>query len=130
MVLSGMSTMEQVQDNVGHARRARSGNMNAAELALIRRVQAAYRRSRGIPCTGCGYCLPCPHGVQIPRNFRVYNDRRMFPDSPNPRTEYREWMSADIRASACENCGQCEERCPQRIPIRVRLQQVDAALRA
>ena len=102
MVLSGMSTMQQVKDNIRYASRSRVGALSADELALVSRVQRTYRELRGIPCTGCAYCMPCPSGVAIPRNFSLYNDWCMFPGSDQARLEYQTWMDAANRASACK----------------------------
>jgi predicted aldo/keto reductase-like oxidoreductase len=126
LVLSGMSTLEQVEENIRIANRSRVGMLSAPDLALIERVRRAYARLKGIPCSGCGYCLPCPHGVAIPRNFSLYNDAGMFPDSPNPRLEYTGWLAATARASACRDCGACEPKCPRRLPIRQHLRTVAA----
>jgi predicted aldo/keto reductase-like oxidoreductase len=128
MVLSGMSTMEQVKDNVRYASRSRIGALSTKELALVARVQRAYRRLRGIPCTGCEYCLPCPSGVAIPRNFALYNDWCMFPGSDQARLVYQTWMSPESRASACKECGECVPKCPQQLAIPELLKKVHAAL--
>jgi predicted aldo/keto reductase-like oxidoreductase len=123
-----MSTMQQVKDNIRYASRSRVGALSEAELALVSRVQRAYRQLRGIPCTNCGYCMPCPSGVAIPRNFALYNDLCMFPDSRQARLEYKTWMDAANRASACKECGQCAPKCPQQLPIPELLKKVHSAL--
>lgn len=128
MVLSGMSTMQQLKDNIRYAGRSRIGALTKAELALVSRVQSTYRKLRGIGCTNCGYCLPCPAGVAIPRNFALYNDTCMFPESQQARFEYRNWMAPQNRASACKECGKCAPKCPQQLPIPELLKQVHAAL--
>lgn len=130
MVLSGMSTMQQVKDNVRYANRSCIGAMSDDELALVTRVQRAYRKLRGIPCTGCAYCMPCPSGVAIPRNFALYNDWCMFPGSDQARLEYRTWMDAANRASACKECGKCVPRCPQQLPIPELLKKAHSALKS
>jgi hypothetical protein len=128
MVLSGMSTMQQVKDNIRYANRSRVGALSEDELTLVPRVQRAYRELRGIPCTSCGYCMPCPSGVAIPRNFSLYNDWCMFPGSNQARLEYQTWMAAANRASACKDCGRCASRCPQQLAIPELLKQVHSAL--
>ena len=128
MVLSGMSTLQQVKDNIRYASRGRVGALSEAELALVSRVQRAYRKLRGIPCTACGYCTPCPSDVAIPRNFSLYNDWCMFPGSDQARLEYRTWMDAADRASACKECGKCAPKCPQQLAIPELLKQVHSAL--
>ncbi len=128
MVLSGMSSMQQVRDNVRYAGRSRIGALSREELALVSRVQREYRKLRGIGCTGCGYCLPCPSGVAIPRNFALYNDDCMFDGSRQARFEYRSVMAPAARASACQQCGRCVPKCPQQLPIPELLKKVHAAL--
>jgi len=102
--------------------------MSDDELALVARVQRAYRKLRGIPCTACAYCMPCPSGVAIPRNFSLYNDWCMFPGSDQARLEYCTWMDAANRASACEECGKCVTKCPQQLAIPELLKKVHSAL--
>ena len=128
MVLSGMSTTLQVLDNIRYASRSRGGALSKAELALVARVQRAYRKLRGVACTNCGYCMPCPSGVAIPRNFSLYNDWCMFPGSRQARLEYQTWMDAANRASACKECGECLPKCPQQLPIPELLKKVHSAL--
>jgi predicted aldo/keto reductase-like oxidoreductase len=130
MVLSGMSAMQQVKDNIRYAGRSRVGALSDDELALVSRVQRAYRKLRGIRCTACGYCMPCPSGVAIPRNFSLYNDLFMFPGSDQARLIYRTWMAAANRASACKECGKCAPKCPQQLAIPELLKKVHSALSA
>lgn len=124
MVLSGMSSMEQLEQNAAIASRARADSMTPEQLKAVSRVRAAYRRRLRVNCTNCGYCLPCPSGVDIPRNFSILNDHGMFQDSPTAVMEYNDWMPGDQRASNCNECGQCVPRCPQQIPIPEKLKQV------
>ena len=70
-----------------------------------------------VPCTRCGYCLPCPNGVNIPSNIEMYNDSVMYCNSDRQRLLYSMRLSADERASECAACGECEEKCPQDIAI-------------
>jgi predicted aldo/keto reductase-like oxidoreductase len=128
MVLSGMSSMEQLEQNAGIASRARADSMTPEQLKAVSRVRAAYRRRLRVNCTNCGYCLPCPSGVDIPRNFSILNDHGMFQDSPTAVMEYNDWMPGDQRASNCTECGQCVPRCPQQIPIPERLKEVHKTL--
>jgi predicted aldo/keto reductase-like oxidoreductase len=80
-------------------------------------------------CTGCGYCMPCPNEVNIPRIFRKYNEARVYGLWEATRRTYREWRpSAGQRADACVECGLCEEECPQHIPIRRQLAEAHEAL--
>jgi uncharacterized protein len=130
MVLSGMSTMQQVKDNIRYASRSLVGALSEDELALVARVQRSYRKLRGIPCTGCEYCMPCPSGVAIPRNFALYNDWTMFPGSDQAKLVYRTWMDAANRASACKECGKCVSKCPQQLAIPELLKRVHSSLKS
>ncbi len=128
MVLSGMSSMEQLEQNAAATRGARPHNLTPPQRRAIDRVRARYRRLKTIPCTGCSYCLPCPSGVAIPRCFALYNDSFMFPDTDTARVVYNRWMPAKSRAAACTECGTCLSRCPQQIDIPEALKTVDRAL--
>ncbi|HEY33383.1 MAG TPA: aldo/keto reductase [Dehalococcoidia bacterium] len=118
VALSGMSTMEQVVENVQIASRSAPGMLTDQELALYDRVREAYQGLSPIPCTSCGYCLPCPNGVEIPRIFQIYNDAIMYEDMRIGRFYYRGGRLEDgQRADQCTECGECMDACPQEIPI-------------
>lgn len=127
LVLSGMSTLEQVEQNVAGAGRSGPGTLTEDELALIARVRDRYRELSAIPCTDCQYCLPCPSGVNIPRIFAIYNDGLMYNDLKGARAAYG-WLKEEERADQCTECGQCEELCPQQIEIRQWLAKVHQLL--
>jgi uncharacterized protein len=116
LVLSGMSTMEQVAENVESAARSGPETMSEEELAVIARVRAQYEALCAIPCTACEYCLPCPSGVNIPRVFEIYNDGIMYADEQHARMSYA-WLDENQRADMCIECGECLEKCPQGIDI-------------
>jgi predicted aldo/keto reductase-like oxidoreductase len=118
VALSGMSTMEQVVENVQVASRSAPGMLTDEELALYDRVREAYQGLSPIPCTACGYCMPCPNGVDIPRNFQIYNDAVMYDDMRIGRFYYRGGrIEEEQRADQCIECGDCLDACPQEIPI-------------
>ncbi len=117
LILSGMSTMQQVEENVASAGRSSIASLTANELTLVERVRATYQALMPIPCTACEYCLPCPQGVAIPRIFGVYNEAIMYEDLPGARNAYDNWIEAAERADLCVECRQCEEQCPQGIEI-------------
>jgi len=117
VTLSGMSTMEQVQQNVACADASGPNVLTEEELALIDRVRETYQELCPIPCTQCRYCMPCPNGVNIPRNFQIFNEGAMYNRVEDARRSYERWLSEEERASACVQCRQCEELCPQQIPI-------------
>jgi len=116
VVLSGMSTMEHVKENLAGASRSAPGALTAEELALIARVRDEYRELAPIPCTDCKYCLPCPNEVNIPRILQLYNQAKMYRD-PDTMREFYGWLKEEERASACVECGDCEKLCPQNIEI-------------
>lgn len=118
LVLSGMSTLEQVKQNVESANHSDVNGLDEQERALIQRVQKEYRKLSPIPCTKCGYCMPCPNGVNIPLNFELYNSSTLFKGSSKVlcRNLYLGLPESE-RAQACVECGTCEERCPQGIEI-------------
>jgi predicted aldo/keto reductase-like oxidoreductase len=117
VVLSGMSAMQQVEENVASAGRSSVNSLPAAELALIDQVRVKYSELCPIPCTRCRYCMPCPNGVDIPRNFELYNGCVNYLSPDVARLEYNDWLAEEARASACIQCRECEEKCPQKIPI-------------
>ena len=131
-VLSGMSTMEQVVENVAYASgpcaAQPAGCLSEAERAAFREVKRRYESLRPVPCTTCGYCMPCPHGVDIPGNFTILNDRHMYDQERMARMEYNKGMPEEKRASACVECGECLPKCPQQIEIVDALKRVRAEL--
>ncbi len=116
VVLSGMSAMAHVEENVASAERSGVGLLGKEELALVEQVRQQYEALCPIPCTGCGYCMPCPNGVDIPRVFATFNNGVMYNAFDEARHRYVR-MSEESRASACIACQQCEDLCPQDIPI-------------
>lgn len=117
LLLSGMSTMRQVEENIRSANRSGIGSLGAEELNLIQRAQEKYREKTLIPCTKCGYCFPCPNGVNITRNFKLFNDGFVYGDIETCRHIYANFMAAADRAGSCIQCKICEEKCPQKIRI-------------
>jgi predicted aldo/keto reductase-like oxidoreductase len=117
VVLSGMSTLGQVKANLRSADRSGVGSLSADKLALIERVKERYMHMRPIPCTRCGYCMPCPNGVDIPSNFDEYTSTFIHHDLKGGRRTYNSFFSKKMRASSCRQCRKCEEKCPQKIRI-------------
>lgn len=116
VVLSGMSDMSQVRENIASAAKSGVNSLTEEELALIQRVRAEYEKLSPIPCTRCRYCMPCPNGVDIPQNFSIYNEGVIYDKEQNARGDYL-FMSEEVRAANCLNCRVCEEKCPQKISI-------------
>ncbi len=129
-VLSGMSTPEQLQQNIGFANKAKPGMLSAEEQEVIARAKAALDARAAIPCTGCNYCVDlCPNKIAIPYNFRAYNMGVLYDDMELAKDFYRnEVTSYGRRADSCISCGSCEEICPQHIKISELLPKVDELL--
>jgi predicted aldo/keto reductase-like oxidoreductase len=117
LVLSGMSNLEQVKENVISAGRSGIGSLSEKELNLVEEVRKTYLGMELIPCTNCGYCVPCPEGVDIPRILRIYNDGIMFEKEDFAKKDYNLWVPDTNKGSLCVVCRECEEKCPQDIPI-------------
>jgi hypothetical protein len=130
VVLSGMSNMEQVNANLESASRARSHSFGAADLELIAELQQRYRERAAIPCTKCNYCMPCPNGVDIPADFEFYNEAFLHENIPDARFRYQIFVPESARAGVCVACHDCEDKCPQKIPISEWMPKVHALLSA
>jgi hypothetical protein len=131
VALSGMSTMEQVVENIELAEYSQPGILSAEELTLFDRVREAYRGLIPIPCTTCRYCVPCPNGVEIPDIFSIYNEAFMYEDYRMGRMRYMggpRGLKPEQRADHCLECGECLEKCPQKIEIIEWLKKAHAAL--
>lgn len=116
VVLSGMSTLDQVKQNLEIADRSGVGALNEDELRIIERAREKYRKLLAVGCTGCNYCMPCPNGVNITRVFKLYNQAEIYDEFEANKEAYYELEKGE-RASSCVRCGQCEEVCPQNLPI-------------
>ena len=119
-VLSGMNSMEMVEQNIKTACENGVGCMTDSDRALVARVKEEIERHVKVGCTGCGYCMPCPRGVDIPGTFRCYN--AMY--SEGKKSGRRDYLQCTAfrkdtgSASQCVGCGKCEAHCPQHIEIR------------
>lgn len=134
VAFSGMNDMKQIEENVATA--SREEPLTEGELAQIRAALDERRRLAELYCTGCGYCMPCPNGVNIPENFRLMNYHRIYGLTEYARRRYvqlgqKKNPEGEIQpawAAACLECGECEPKCPQNIPIIEQLKEVDQAL--
>lgn len=117
VVLSGMSTMEQVVENVKIASETIANSLTPKEIETIEKVRDFYNSRMIVNCTDCKYCLPCPVGVNIPENFWAYNHDSIFDDFGKAKYLISSWLEKEQRASNCTECGQCEPQCPQNIEI-------------
>ena len=126
LALSGMSTPQMLEENVRVACDAQPDSLSQEELALLDRAREVIREKTKVPCTGCGYCMPCPFGVEIPLCFSCYNETAVN-SKFRAQMKYVTYVGAH-GASQCKKCGKCEEHCPQSIPIREKLDEAAAAL--
>lgn len=129
-VLSGMNSLEMVRDNVATASSVKIGEVGEREEAMLKQVVQAINAKMKVGCTGCGYCMPCPHGVDIPTAFRCYNQSAMH-KKISAMLEYIQITSLKKDATSmnnCTKCGACEKHCPQHIEIRKELQNAKKAL--
>jgi predicted aldo/keto reductase-like oxidoreductase len=115
--LSGMSTMEQVEENLATASESKVGKLTDKDHVLIEEIREAFSSLAPIPCTQCEYCLPCPSGVAIPRIFSIYNDAATYDAWGHARWAYNNPLKPEARADNCIECGECEAVCPQNIRI-------------
>lgn len=120
VVLSGMNSMAQIKENIAVAGETQVHSLTTADFAVYNEVKEAINAVVKAPCTGCGYCMPCPHGVDIPTCFRCYNAKYADGWYKGLKeyflcTSMKKEVSA---ASACVGCGKCEKACPQHLPIR------------
>ena len=130
VVLSGMSTMEMVRENIRIASETRPGSIDAKEAAVYGQVVQAIRESVKVGCTACGYCQPCPMGVDIPGAFAAYN-RWHGEEKTGAFMDYLKCTTFRKNATAvsnCIGCGKCEKHCPQKIEIRKELKAVEKTL--
>jgi predicted aldo/keto reductase-like oxidoreductase len=112
-LLSGMNNMEQVIENIKSANCATEGFFSTNDISVIMSVTDIFKKRVKIGCTACGYCMPCPHGVNIPGCFDYYNNFQMFGKEEN----YHRFLKPQQRASACTECGSCLDLCPQSLAI-------------
>ena len=129
-VLSGMNSMEMLADNVETASDTEIGELGAGEQEMLTQVVAAINAGMKVGCTGCGYCMPCPKGVDIPGAFAAYN--RVASEGKFAGLKEHFMCSAarqeSTAANLCIGCGKCEKHCPQGIQIRQELKNVKKTL--
>ncbi len=123
-ILSGMSNLQQLNDNLAIFDRLTVGCMSEADKAFAKQLKEKYLARMPIGCTRCNYCQPCPQDVKIPRIFSAYNNARMFDNDGEFRYHYRQLLEQNGDAARCVQCGACETACPQHIEIIDWLQKV------
>jgi uncharacterized protein len=127
-MLSGVNDLHQLKDNLNIFKTIVPGSLKEEELKLVTRVKETYQSRIKVGCTRCGYCVPCPAGVAIPDVFTQYNHSSIFNALEDSRRSYRNLVKSGKDASLCVQCGNCEEACPQSIPIIEKLAEADLVL--
>ena len=124
VVLSGMNSIEQIKENIEIASRTEINSISKNDQELIKEVAWEYRERRGNDCTGCKYCMPCPHNVDVASCFREYNVGKML-NSPKASAFHYFALDPRTRADRCLHCDDCLNHCPQMIHISEDLKKVE-----
>ena len=130
VVLSGMNSMEMIDENIRIASTTEANSFTKVDFELFEQVKQLLSEKVKIPCTGCNYCMPCPKGVDIPTCFSCYNDREI----EGKLSAFGKYImqtslkSQTHNASLCSKCGACEKHCPQKIAIRDELTKVSKTM--
>ena len=130
-VLSGMNSVEQIEENIKIAETAEVESLSEGELSTVKNAAEGFRSLMQVPCTACNYCMPCPKGVNIPLAFSFYNNKSLFKQGFMSRAMYL-FQLDDVQAgrkpalaSQCVGCGLCMSHCPQKINIPGELKKVE-----
>jgi predicted aldo/keto reductase-like oxidoreductase len=128
VVLSGMTTMKQVEENLVSADHSGASTLTREEKEVVHNARETYKGLQPIPCTQCQYCMPCPNGVNIPQVFDIFNRAAVLKNWEDAGFAYGHHLPEKARASACIDCNECEEKCPQKIPISDWMPYMDSVL--
>ncbi len=126
-ILSGMTTMEQVEDNIKTFSNFKT--LNKDELTLMGKVREELLELSKVACTSCNYCMPCPHGVDIPGNFRIFNHHSMYKNDKYTNWAYSNLEKKEASGDVCVDCGECLPKCPQQIEIPTDLKNMEVYLK-
>lgn len=130
LLLSGMSTMEQVKENIKTAEKALPNTLTEEEHKLVEELKNIYKSRTKVGCTGCKYCIPCPNEVVIPDIFEIYNNFYIYDSTKESYDFYQRIMKAKKDVSVCIECRKCETACPQNLPIIKHLKEAHEVLRS
>lgn len=128
VILSGMGTMEQVEENIQTLSNMKPNTMSNEELVLIEKVKNTYSQLIKVNCSECNYCMPCPSKVNIPKIFAYYNEMHLYDTKELTLKDFNLFTPPKQRPSACTECGVCEEHCPQGLAIRKHLKEARTVL--
>lgn len=123
-VISGMSNLEQVKQNIESANNSKIGLLSASENATLENIADIFRKLILIPCSNCEYCLPCPQGVRIPQNFSMINNLHESKNLKKAQKAYKMLLKQNGAPQACTKCEACIEKCPQNIKIPTILEKI------
>lgn len=116
-VLSGMSTMEQLEENIKILSDAVPDSLTSKEQEIISKVSDEYNKLVKYSCTGCRYCMPCPQKIDIPTVINLYNEWFLYDGNQKVKDDFDTWVHPKRRGSACVSCNACQEHCPQSLPV-------------
>ncbi len=130
-VFSGMNSIDQINENIAIANRVTANSLSNNDLKTIEKVKKVIRNSLKINCSSCGYCMPCPKGVNIAECMMIYNEKYLFEDKkiiPSSLLRYFSLVGGIVNkpanAGLCNNCGKCIKKCPQNLNIPKELKKV------
>jgi len=131
IALSGMETIKMVEENAVVA--AKSGHLDEAELAQVKQMMEEHKKFAELYCTACDYCKPCPQNVNIPHLFGIMNTHRVYGLTDHAKSAYGQVLRGEAWTKSatiieCSECGECEKKCPQKLPIIKQLKETHAAL--
>ncbi len=115
VVLSGMSTMNQLDENIRIS--SYENSMSLEDMSIVNEAADIYRSRIKVDCTGCKYCIPCPQNVEIPDIFELYNNAHVYGTMEDSMRSYSNLVKKESDSSRCVECGLCEEKCPQNLTI-------------
>lgn len=129
LLLSGMSNIEQVKENINTASNVIPLSLEPNEIELINNIKDIYSKRNKVGCTSCKYCMPCPNNVAIPDIFELFNNYFVYETTTASKNSYQRMIKSGVDSSNCIECGQCESVCPQNLEIIRNLKEADLLLK-